>query len=97
MILKSIPIRKSILFVKRLQATFIPHYKKLVKEHDEHSFIPREEKRAEDLDWGDEEPTPEEARKMIKQLDNIFGEEKEEEVDWKEKLKNLVPGNDTIN
>ena len=89
--------KQSILFVKRLQSSFVPHYLKLVEQHNDHSFVPREEKNAEQLDWGDEEPTPEEARKMIKQLKNVFEEEKEEEVDWKEKLKNLVPGNDTIN
>ena len=74
---------------------WVPHYIKLVEQHNEHSFVPREEKRAEDLDWGDEEPTPEEARSMMHQLKSVLSEE--EEIDWEEKVKNLVPGNDTIN
>lgn len=84
--------KSSIMYIKKLHHTFIPHYKKIVKEHENTSFVPNTQ---DTLDWGDETPTAEEARKMIKQLKEVFKEE--EEIDWKEKLRMLVPGNDTIN
>ena len=89
--------KSSIMFIKRVNAAFIPHYKKIVKEHEESTlFRPRDSH--EELDWADDTPTPEEAQRMIDQLDSIFGEEKEDhEIDWEEKLKMLVPGNDTLN
>jgi hypothetical protein len=74
----------------------VGHYKQIVEDYSRSSnFVP--EGSAEALDWGDDDvPTPEEARKMISQLKNVL-EEEEEEIDWRDKLRNLVPGNDTIN
>jgi len=86
--------KANIMYIKKLHHTFIAQYKKIVKEHEHTEFVPND---AQSLDWGDEEiPTAEEAKKMIKQLKDVFGEEKEE-IDWGEKLKMLVPGNDTLN
>jgi len=69
---------------------------RIVKDHEDSTlFIPAGEQ--ETLSWGDEEITPEKARKMISQLQGVLGEEPEEEIDWKEKLKFLVDGNETIN
>ena len=86
--------KRNVLFIKKLHHAFIPHYKQIVKDHEESSmFVPAGS--AEELQWDDEPPTPQEARSMIKQLKNVLGEE--EEINWEEKVKMLVPGNDTIN
>lgn len=86
--------KKNVLFIKRLHQVFIPHYLKIVQEHSKSSFLSNSN---EEPLWEEEEMTPERARKAISMLNNIMGEKQEEEVDWEEKLKNLVPGNDTIN
>ena len=87
--------KRNILFIKKLHHIFVNHYNQIVADYAKSTnFVP--EGSAEALDWGDEEPTPEEARKMIKQLRSVLGEE-EEEVNWEDKLRNLVPGNDTLN
>lgn len=87
--------KRNLLYVKKLHHIFVNHYQQIVAEYAQSSnFVP--EGSAEALDWEDEKPTPEEARKMINQLKNVFGTE-EKEVNWEEKLKQLVPGNDTIN
>lgn len=86
--------KKNLLYIKKLHHVFINHYKSIVKDYSESTnFVP--EGSAEELDWGDEPPTPEEARSAIKQLKGILGEE--EEIDWTDTLKRLVPGNDTLN
>lgn len=89
--------KKSILFIKKLHHVFIPHYQRIVNEHEESTlFVPPGQQDA--LSWEEAEGmTPEKARKAIEQLRNILGEKQEEEIDWKEKLKFLVDGNDTIN
>jgi len=87
--------KRNILFVKKMSHVFIPHYLKIVEQHQEHDFFQaNEEKRAEQLDWEDDF-TPETALSAIKQLKEVIQDE--EEIDWREKLRNLVPGNDTIN
>ena len=86
--------KSNIMFMKKLHHVFVPHYQQIVKDHEESTlFVPKNS--AEELKWDDEPPTPEQARKAIQQLQSIFNEE--EEINWEEKLKNLVQGNDTIN
>ena len=69
--------KSNILFIKKLHHIFIPHYQQIVKDHSESShFIPKGS--AEELQWDDEPPTPEEAQKMIAQLKGVLGEEEEE-------------------
>ena len=86
--------KRNVLFIKKLHHVFVNHYKRIVGDYQESTnFVPRGS--AEELQWDDEPPTPEEARSMIKQLKNVLGEE--EEINWEEKVKMLVPGNDTIN
>ena len=88
--------KTNILFIKKLHHVFIPHYQRIVKDHEDSTlFIPAGQQ--DTLSWGDEGVTPEVARKMISQLQGVLGEEPEEEIDWKEKLKFLVDGNETIN
>lgn len=88
--------KKNIMYMKKLHRVFIPHYKRIVTEHESSTmFIPADSNTAESLQWEDEELTPERAKKAAEQLRSIF--EQEEEINWEEKLKNLVPGNDTLN
>ena len=92
--------KRNIMFVKRMHHVFIPHYQRIVAEAEDVSLITKNKdgsvKRAEDLDWGDEEEylTPEEAEKRIEMLSALIGEEVEEEED---KFRVFVQGNDTIN
>lgn len=89
--------KRSILFIKKLHHIFIPHYQKIVSDYTESTlFSAADSNTAESLRWDDEvNPEPEEANKIYNMLKSIIGEE--EEINWDEKLKNLVPGNDTIN
>ena len=89
--------KTNILFIKKLHHVFIPHYQRIVSDHEQSTlFVPPGQDEA--LSWDEaDEMTPEKARRMISQLQDVLGEEPEEEIDWKEKLKFLVDGNDTIN
>lgn len=85
--------KKNVIFIKPLLSAMIPHYLKIVKQH-ENSPALQQQKRAEDLDWGDEgEITREEAIRRIQMLEGITGisvAEKEEEPEgW------FIEGNDT--
>ena len=81
--------KTNIMFMKKLHQVFIPHFKRIVDQHEKTAaFVSSDSEEIEHL-------TPERARKAIEQLNAIFGDKQENE--WEEKLKNLVPGNDTIN
>jgi hypothetical protein len=85
--------KRNVIFIKPLLATMIPHYLRIVKEH-ENSPALRTQKRAEDLDWGDTgEITREEAIRRIQMLEDITGisvaEQEEEPEGW------FIEGNDT--
>lgn len=56
--------KRNIIFVKRMKEMMIPHYQRIVMQHSQDGSMR-------------EELTPEEARKRIKMLANIFGEELE--------------------
>jgi hypothetical protein len=77
--------KKDVMFIKPLSDIFIPHYMKIVREHEEVEFSPREER-----------ISPEEARKRISMLANIFGDHLEEELRKEEEIKpTYIEGNDT--
>jgi hypothetical protein len=83
--------KKNVIFIKPLLRTMIPHYLRIVKEH-ENSPALRTQKRAEDLDWGDEgEVSKEEAIRRIEMLQEMIEAEveKEEPNNW------FIEGNDT--
>jgi hypothetical protein len=86
--------KSDVMFVKKLHHVFIPHYQRIVKEHEHSSLVSRGEETA--LDWGDEEEvmTVEEAKKRIEMLRSIAGIEEEEQPSAKS---TFVEGNDTIN
>lgn len=83
----------------------IPHFTRLVEENENKVLVSRQSdgsvKRAEDLDWSEEEMeeeaeslTTEELQKRIAMLESIFG--KEEVTEEKEEVKNFVDGNNTL-
>jgi len=84
--------KKDVLYIKPLARPMIPHYIKIVREHEERPML-REERKKPQLDWGDAETmTPEEARKRI---DMLFDFTKKAEEREKELLTNFIEGNDT--
>lgn len=90
--------KKNVLFIKKLHHMFIPHYKRIVAEHEQTVLVtPQPDgsvKRAEDLDWEDSE-TIEDVRRKIDMLQSILRKEPEKEEE--ERFRNFVEGNDTIN
>lgn len=93
--------KKNILFIKKLHHVFVPHYKRIVEEHMQTTFIARDGSQrqlAEELDWEDEPmlSNPEHAKKAMAMLQQIFGNEEEQEEE-KPVIRNFVKGNDTIN
>lgn len=86
--------KKNVIFIKPLLRAMIPHYLRIVKDHENGPAL-QHQKRAEDLDWGgDEEITREEALRRIQMLENITGisveqEDLEPEQTW------FIEGNDT--
>lgn len=91
--------KRNILFVKKLHHVFVPHYMRIVEEHEQTVFTAKEQPRAEDLQWEDEEvmlTDSENAKKAIAQLKAIFGVDEPEERE-ESRIVNFVKGNDTIN
>jgi hypothetical protein len=83
--------KRNVIFIKPLLATMIPHYLRIVKEH-EHNPALRTQRRAEELDWGDkEEVTREEAIRRIQMLEGII----EAEVESETHQSTFIEGNDT--
>ena len=83
--------KRNIVFIKKLHASFIPHFIRFAKEYDETAFIPREETYQVD-GFEDEELTVEEINRRIEMLEAIANGEVTEE----EEEKNFIDGNDTI-
>ncbi len=101
-----ITIHKShIVFLENLHHMLIPHFTRLVAENEDHVLVSRQSdgsvKRAEDLDWGDEQEMIEEAeslsteelQKRIAMLESIFGKEETAE---EEDTRNFIEGNNTL-
>lgn len=83
----------SIMFIKPLKQSIIPHYENVVREHEHVTFEANDKRRVR---WAgeEEEMTLEEINKRIEMLQAIMdgdAEEIEEEVE-----KNFVEGNDTV-
>jgi len=87
-------LKKDVMFCKKMHHVFVPHYIRIVKEHDEStSFIDRDNKKQE-LSWDDEESmTVDEAKKRLEMLASLIEENSEEE---EERKSTLVRGNDTV-
>ena len=84
--------KRNILYVKRLKEVMIPHYQRIVQEHDEHTtFKPKDGE--EERYWGEAEGiTHEEALRRIQMLTSLAEEAKERE---EELITCFVEGNDT--
>lgn len=88
--------KKNILFIKKLHETFIPHYNRIVAEHNQTVLVTQDSegvvKKAEDLRWDDSEDvselSSEELQKRLDILNSLLGGEEEE--------KNIIKGNDTV-
>lgn len=84
--------KRDIMFVKKLHHLFIPHYQRIVAEHEKLSFISKDKK--EELIFEDDIDIEEAKRRilMLEELAKIPKDEGEEE-----RFRVFVEGNDTIN
>lgn len=77
--------KRNVLFIKDLSETFIPHYMRIVEEHQETSFVSHEEEMSE-----------EEIKRRVSALAKAFGDELDDSLDEKVDVKpTFVEGNDT--
>jgi hypothetical protein len=84
--------KRDIMFVKKLHHVFIPHYQRIVAEHEKVSFISKDKK--EEMLWEDDVDQKEAKRRilMLEELAKIPKDEREEE-----RYRVFVEGNETIN
>lgn len=88
--------KRNIMFMKRLHESFVPHFLRFVKEYEDMAGrVATKEATPEELFEEEEHLTLEEINRRMDMLEAIAGREEREEIDWDEKLKNLVNGNDT--
>ena len=85
--------KQNILYIKRLHHVFVPHYKRIINECNRSTFVEAGTEEEQSLDWDNETPTPEEAKKLIDILKEMLGDEEREETSFRV----FVKGNDTIN
>jgi hypothetical protein len=93
--------KKNVLYIKKLHHVFVPHYRRIVEEHEQTTFTAskQEPTRAEDLNWDEEEvllSNADNAKKAVAMLKQIFGESSDEREEEKPII-NFVKGNDTLN
>jgi hypothetical protein len=84
--------KKDIMFCKKLHHVFIPHYQKIVAEHEKQSFVTKD--KTEHLN-DNETMTVEDAVKQIDILQSLLQQDEIEEENTIPR--NFVQGNDTIN
>jgi hypothetical protein len=85
--------KRDIMFVKKLHHIFIPHYQRIVAEHERLSFISKDSKK-EELLWEDEVDL-EEAKRRILMLEELAKTPKDEREE--ERYRVFIEGNETIN
>jgi hypothetical protein len=85
--------KRDIMFVKKLHHLFIPHYQRIVAEHERLSFISKDSKK-EELLWEDE-VDQEEAIRRISMLEDLAKTPKDDEEERRYRV--FIEGNDTIN
>ena len=86
--------KTSIMFIKPLKPSIIPHYENVVKEHEKVAFHPNEKRK---IRWAgeEEEITLEEINRRMDMLQEIINGERKEEAEAEDK-KTFVEGNDTL-
>lgn len=86
-------LKKDVMFCKKMHHVFVPHYMRIVKEHDTSTSFVDKQNNKQELNWDDEETmTVEEAEKRIQMLASLLEKNTEEE----EIPFTVVRGNDTI-
>jgi hypothetical protein len=85
--------KRDIMFVKKLHHLFIPHYQRIVAEHEKLSFISSKGNKQELL-WEDD-VDQEEAKRRILMLEELAKTPKDEREE--ERYRVFIEGNDTIN
>ena len=90
--------KRDIMFVKKLHHLFVPHYQRIVEEHERISFITKNKDGSigsvDELEYEDE-ITQEEAVRRISMLEDLAKTPKDEEEERRYRV--FVEGNDTIN
>ena len=84
--------KRDIMFVKKLHHAFIPHYQRIVAEHEKVSFISKD--KTEELLWEDD-VDQEEAKRRILMLEELAKTPKDEREE--ERYRIFIEGNDTVN
>jgi len=85
--------KRDIMFVKKLHYLFVPHYQRIVAEHEKLSFITNNGKKEETI-WEDEVDT-QEAKRRSSMLEDLAKTPKDEEEERRYRV--FIEGNDTIN
>ena len=87
--------KRDIMFVKKLHHLFVPHYQRIVAEHERVSFISKQNDGSlEELDF-DDDVTQEEAVRRISMLEDLAKTPKDEDEERRYRV--FIEGNDTIN
>lgn len=87
-------LKKDVMFCKKMHHVFVPHYIRIVKEHEESTDFVDKSNKKQELHWDDQDSmTAEEAERRLEILASLLGENSEEEEDRKS---TIVRGNDTI-
>lgn len=92
-------LKTHILYTKQMHDVFIPHYVRIVKEHEEHIELRTNRKQQEQktLDWEDAESlTAEDIQKRIDVLEALFGDQEESPTEEKEETRVVSKGNKTF-
>lgn len=85
--------KKDILFLKKLHHLFIPHYQRIVHEHETSTIFRPSQNTEDQIDW--DSITLEEAKRRIEMLEELAKTPKDEREE--ERFRVFVEGNDTIN
>lgn len=87
--------KRDIMFVKKLHHLFVPHYQRIVAEHERVSFISKQNDGSlEELEF-DDDVTQEEAVRRISMLEDLAKTPKDEDEERRYRV--FIEGNDTIN
>lgn len=86
--------KTNIMFVKKLHEVLIPHYNRIVDEH-ENTILVRSDKSGT-IERIKEELTVEEIQKRIDMLESIAGIERDEEEIEEEETRYYIEGNETL-
>jgi hypothetical protein len=87
--------KRDIMFVKKLHHLFVPHYQRIVAEHERISFVSKNKDGSVDELEYEDDLTQEEAVRRIAMLETLAKIPKDEEEESRYRV--FVEGNDTVN